>query len=91
LQERLIDNNIGGMCYEISELLRCLLISVGYEVSIFRTWVLNNKPFNDDHPPSHNILCVQLYDKSYLVDAAFGYNSLRAPVEFDQTCNYKEF
>ena len=91
LQERLIDNNTGGMCYEISELLRYLLVSLGYEVSIFRTWVLNNRPFNENHPPSHNILCVEILDKLYLVDVAFGYNSLRAPALFDPASKCHEF
>lgn len=81
LQDRLLYQKLGGMCYETSELLWYALNHFGFEVSRTPTFVLNNKPFNKDVPSTHNILIVNFEENKYLIDVGFGYNSIREPLK----------
>lgn len=81
LQDRLLYQKLGGMCYETSELLWYALNYFGFDVSRTPTFVLNNKPFNKTVPSTHNILIVKFQENKYLIDVGFGYNSIREPLE----------
>ncbi len=83
LEKRLIDHNQGGMCYENSELLYHALLSLGFSIKRVSAFVLNNKPFDEATPSTHNISMVNCEKKFFLIDVGFGYNSLRYPLELD--------
>ncbi|XP_065669972.1 arylamine N-acetyltransferase-like [Hydra vulgaris] len=85
LQERLLIKKLGGMCYETSELLWHALTSFGFKAYRTPTTVLNNLPFNEVAPRSHNIIIVFYENIKFLVDVGFGYNSIREPLPFSFT------
>jgi len=82
IQLKLLDQRSGGMCYETSELLYGVLSILGFDVKRIPAFILNNKPFNQLIPSSHNILLVNTEHRSFLVDVGYGNDSLRYPIEF---------
>lgn len=81
LEEKLLDNHQGGMCYESSELLWQALNHIGFQVQRIETYPLNGKAYDPAVPSTHNILLVEHGAKRYLVDASYGYNGIRFPIE----------
>jgi len=96
LYERIVNQNEGGMCFENSLLLYYILTLLNYNVKIIPSNVLLGKPINPsdfDKLRDHNILLVIINDnnteqpKTYIVDIAFGMNSLRYPLEIKTAHN----
>ena len=65
------------MCYEVCELLFNALIYFEFDVIRVPSYVLNKYETDLDRPSNHNILVVKIVDQFFLIDAGFGYNSIR--------------
>jgi cyclohexyl-isocyanide hydratase len=81
LQEKLLVQRRGGMCYEISELYYNALDILGFDVRRVSSKALNNLPYNPNMPLTHNVLLVSIAGRQFLMDVAFSYNSIRFPLE----------
>jgi N-hydroxyarylamine O-acetyltransferase len=67
---KLVRGSRGGYCFETTELLRHVLISLGFDVKTYIAKVLWLK--DKKTPPFHEMLVVSLEGKDYLVDPGFG-------------------
>jgi arylamine N-acetyltransferase len=81
LQQSLVRDKLGGMCYQTSELLYHALREIQFDVKVIPAFPLNNKAFNPDVPSTHNILLIEIGEQSFLADVGYGYNSLRYPIK----------
>ena len=81
LESKLLDKHEGGMCYESSELLWQALNHIGFNVQRIETYPLNGEAYDPIVPSTHNILHIELNGKNYIVDASYGYNGIRFPIE----------
>ncbi|MCF8474199.1 MAG: arylamine N-acetyltransferase [Emcibacter sp.] len=83
IYNKLIVARRGGYCFEHGGLLKRVLSSIGFDVSglIARVkWM--SEPNSAPPPRSHMVLCVQIEDKSWLVDVGFGGCVPTAPLSF---------
>ncbi|MGF7060654.1 arylamine N-acetyltransferase family protein [Brassicibacter mesophilus] len=79
LYSKIVNQNRGGVCYELNLLLYYLLKNIGFNVKVLGAKVMDqNGSFFD-----HMLLIVELYDKKYLVDVGYGDNFLE-PLEFKE-------
>lgn len=68
--EKIVRNKRGGYCFETNELLRQVLLCLGFEVNTYLArvmWLKDKKTY-----PYHQILLVKLGDQEYLVEPGFG-------------------
>ncbi|MBS0286347.1 MAG: arylamine N-acetyltransferase [Proteobacteria bacterium] len=67
---KLIEKKRGGYCYETNELLRQVLLSLGFDVKTYSArvmWLKDKKTY-----PYHQILLVTLGEQEYLIEPGFG-------------------
>ncbi len=83
LTQRLFIDNIGGMCYELSEIMYHILNDIGFEVKRIGVYPLNDKPYDSSIPTTHNILLIEINNNLFLVDVGYGYNTIRYPIKLD--------
>ncbi len=82
LTERMIDQNVGGMCFETNELMYYALEHLGFNVSRVAAYALNGGEHNPATPSSHIFCHVEIDERRFLVDIGYGYNAIRYPLEF---------
>lgn len=70
----------GGYCYEQNALLQAALVVLGFTVTGLSARVRYRLPPELAMPRSHMVLCVDLPEGHFLVDAGFGGLTLTAPV-----------
>ncbi len=81
LQAKLVASARGGYCYEQNALLQAVLGQLGFTVTGLSARVRYGLPPELVTPRSHMVLCVELPEGRYLVDAGFGGMTLTAPVK----------
>lgn len=70
-----------GYCFENNQLLRHVLVNLGYKVNFYNAHIIrDNIPKQD---PQHAILVVEMNHKKYLVDAGYGGVTPIAVTEFN--------
>ena len=82
LMQRILVEKEGAMCYETAELLYQMLASIGFNIQRVPAFPLQNQPHNPEMPSTHIVLVADINQRLFLIDAGFGYNSLRYPIEF---------
>lgn len=80
LQAKLVRGSRGGYCYEQNSLLQAALTEVGFTVIGLSARVRYRLPPELETPRSHMVLCVDMPDGRFLVDAGFGGLTLTSPV-----------
>ncbi len=81
LEAKLVRAGRGGYCYEQNSLLQAALIEFGFGVTGLSARVRYGLPSEMETPRSHMVLCVELPEGRFLVDAGFGGLTLTAPVK----------
>ncbi len=67
---KIVTQHQHGYCFDNNQLLRHVLITLGYDVTLYNAHIIrDNKPKDD---AQHIILLVKLGEKEYLVDAGYG-------------------
>lgn len=80
LQAKLVRGGRGGYCYEQNSLLQAALTEIGFLVTGLSARVRYRLPPELETPRSHMVLCVDLPEGRFLVDAGFGGLTLTSPV-----------
>lgn len=80
LQAKLVRGGRGGYCYEQNSLLQSALIEIGFTVTGLSARVRYRLPPDLEMPRSHMVLCVDMPEGRFLVDAGFGGLTLTSPV-----------
>lgn len=84
LSDKLLDQQRGGLCYEINALLYLFLQELGYDVTLVQGTVLTENGWATEG--THLVIVVHLNGKRYVVDNGFGSNLARKPLEIDGEC-----
>lgn len=85
LTDKLVHRRRGGYCYEHNNLMRYVLVDLGFEVDRLAGRVVWMNPAGLDgppHPETHQALAVRIpgVDEVYLVDVGFGGQTLSSPI-----------
>jgi len=80
LEAKLVRGGRGGYCYEQNSLLQAALTELGFTVTGLSARVRYRLPADVITPRSHMVLCIELPEGRFLVDAGFGGLTLTAPV-----------
>lgn len=81
LSDKLLEQQRGGLCYEINALLYLFLQELGYDVTLVQGTVFTENGWATDG--THVLIVVNLNGKRYVVDNGFGSNIARKPLEID--------
>ncbi len=73
---KIVNNQRGGLCYELNYSFYQLLKEIGFEVKMISARVFSNKEKEFGPEYDHMALIVKINDKEYLVDVGFGEFSL---------------
>ena len=76
ISQKIVQNGLGGYCFEHNKLTFELLRAVGYDVTLIMARVLNNKEI--DVPRTHRLTLLSHQGNKYIVDTGFGGN---CPIE----------
>lgn len=80
LQKRVLDERLGGYCFELNGAFARLLSELGYDVQSHLARVLVAGGPLEEQPRTHQMLTVKLgAGETWVVDVGFGANSLREP------------
>jgi N-hydroxyarylamine O-acetyltransferase len=82
LQEKIINQNRGGYCFEVNTLLFHALREVGFNVKGLGGRVLWNLPPGALPARSHMLLLIELNGKAFIADTGFGGCTMPEPLEF---------
>lgn len=85
LTDKLVRRRRGGYCYEHNNLMRAVLVALGYDVDRLAGRVVWMNPAGLDGPPhaeTHQALAVRIpgVEQTYFVDVGFGGQTLTAPI-----------
>ncbi|MCW9705506.1 arylamine N-acetyltransferase family protein [Fodinibius salsisoli] len=80
LEDKMIQNQRGGYCFEQNLLFRNVLQQIGFEVKGLAARVRWNKSEEEMTPRGHMLLLVQVEGRSYIADVGFGGSTLSAPM-----------
>lgn len=80
LQDRLVKNREGGICFENQKLFIYALRSLGFEAKTFPTCVFKAGQRSD--VPAHCCTLVTIDGQDYFIDASSGFNGIRYPLKF---------
>ncbi|WP_226646630.1 arylamine N-acetyltransferase family protein [Microbulbifer variabilis] len=83
IEQKLVNQQRGGYCFEQNALLRAVLQQIGFTVTGLAARVLWQTPPGHQPAQSHMILLVEVGQVPYLLDAGFGSNTLTAPLRLD--------
>lgn len=83
LQQKLVHSRRGGYCFEQNQLLRHVLLALGFRVKGLAARVLWNVPEGEIKAISHKLLKVAVGDDWYLADVGFGGLSPTGPVKLE--------
>lgn len=81
VERKLVDDGRGGYCFEQNLLLSEALRVIGFQVTALAARVLWMQPDDTTKMRSHMLLRVDLDDRIYLVDVAFGGQTLTGALE----------
>lgn len=85
---KLVNRRRGGYCYEMNGLFAYILEELGFKVQGLMARVLiHRKP----EPRNHQVLCVHLEGRDWLVDVGYGGRGLLAPVPLENRQTEKQF
>lgn len=88
LLEKMVHRNRGGYCYEMNGLFAFVLEELGFSVTRLMARVLiHRKP----EPRNHQVLCVHVEGRDWLVDVGFGGRGLLAPIPLEDKQMEKQF
>jgi len=79
--KRLIDEKVGGYCFEHNKIMYEILTLYGFEVKSIFGRVLNNRK-NIIVPKTHRFNLLKYQGEQYLIDVGFGYMTPSKPVKF---------
>jgi N-hydroxyarylamine O-acetyltransferase len=80
LQNKMVQQQRGGYCYEHNLLLRHALERIGFRVTGLAARVLWNHPGDAVRPRTHMLLQVDIEDELWIADVGFGGLTLTAPL-----------
>ncbi len=80
LQDKLISRQRGGYCFEHNLLLRQMLETMGFRVSVLAARVRWNVPEGVSLPLTHALLCIELDARTWIADVGFGGQVPTAPL-----------
>lgn len=83
LQEKLVDDQRGGYCFEQNLFFNHVLKAIGFDVATLAARVLWNTPDDAITTKSHVLLMLDIAGATYLVDVGFGGQSLTGPLKFE--------
>lgn len=81
LQKKMIENDRGGYCFELNQILLNALIEIGFNVRPLLSRVMYRG--TGINPKTHILLLATLNNKKFLVDAGFGGPGLFSPMPFE--------
>ncbi len=88
LFEKMVHRNRGGYCYEMNGLFAYVLEELGFSVTGLMARVLiHRKP----EPRNHQLLCVHVEGRDWLVDVGYGGRGLLAPIPLEDRQMEKQF
>ncbi|MCJ8299652.1 MAG: arylamine N-acetyltransferase [Pseudomonadales bacterium] len=76
--EKIVQQGLGGYCFEHNKLTYDLLFELGFKVRILMAKVANSNDI--DAPRTHRISLVDLAGEQYIVDTGFGHLGCRLPI-----------
>ncbi len=82
LLEKVVNQGMGGYCFEHNKIVFEFLSSLGYSTRLVVARVLNNQ--DRSAPRTHRFTVVELNQKSYLVDVGFGAACPITAIEFGE-------
>lgn len=80
LQQKLVQGQRGGYCFEQNLLLRSVLLALDFEVTNLAARVMWNLPRGTITPRGHMLLQVTIDEHPYIVDVGFGGLTLTMPL-----------
>lgn len=80
LQQKLVDSERGGYCFEQNGLFRSVLTALGFPVTSLAARVLWRSPEAVISPRTHMALLVHVDDAPYIADVGFGGLTLTTPL-----------
>jgi N-hydroxyarylamine O-acetyltransferase len=80
LQQKMVEQQRGGYCYEHNLLLKHALECIGFRVTGLAARVLWNHPEDAVRPRTHMLLQVDIGDEMWIADVGFGGLTLTAPL-----------
>ncbi|WP_028034946.1 arylamine N-acetyltransferase [Chelativorans sp. J32] len=83
LEQKLVQGNRGGYCFEQNLLFMAALMALGFRVSGLAARVLWGRGEDAVTPRSHMLLKVELPEGTYLADVGFGGLTLTAPLRLE--------
>lgn len=86
--EKVVEQNLGGFCFEQNKLLQKALESLGFEMRILVGKVINN--LDIDTPRTHRVCLLTWQGEQYLVDVGFGPNTPRVPIKLQEAVVSKQ-
>jgi len=78
ISQKIVQNGLGGYCFEHNKLTFELLKSLGYDVQLIMARVLNNK--ENDVPRTHRLTLLNHQGNNYVIDTGFGGNCPITPL-----------
>ncbi len=87
LYRKLVENQLGGYCYELNGLFLALLRHLGYEARIITGIVIIDNQFERRNARTHMAILVTVAEQNYLVDVGFGGLVPTAPLFFGYNQN----
>ena len=83
LEEKLINQNRGGYCFEQNGLLYAVLAQIGFDAKPMEARVRIGNPRDFLPPRTHLFVMVKLDNTKWIVDAGVGGMSLTTPIKFE--------
>ncbi|MDC3960993.1 arylamine N-acetyltransferase family protein [Polyangium jinanense] len=83
LEQKLVEGQRGGYCFEQNRLFQAALEALGFRVTALAARVLWNATEDAITPRSHMLLRVDLSDEPYIVDVGFGGQVLTGPLRLE--------
>lgn len=87
LYGKLVDNQLGGYCYELNGLFLALLRHLGHKAKIITGIVIIDNQFERRNARTHMGIMVTVAEQNYLVDVGFGGLVPTAPLLFGYNQN----
>lgn len=80
LQQKMVQNQRGGYCYEQNLLLLHVLKAIGYQAKGLAARIRWNKADDEITPRSHMLISIDIDSDTYLADVGFGSQTLTGPL-----------
>ncbi|NRB40873.1 MAG: arylamine N-acetyltransferase [Pseudomonadales bacterium] len=83
LFRKIVQKKRGGYCFEHNKLVFNVLQQLGFDVRLLLARVVYNREI--DSPRTHRITLLRFKGLEYIVDAGFGHDGARMPVQLSET------